>query len=364
MKKEQWIHPKTIVGPPAEGDRYIRRPYLNDEFWREIEKGCHIHFTAPRRVGKTSVMKDLAADTSRGFICIYENVESDDSSQSFYKRLFHLMLNRLNALSKAGRLAKNWLKTIEIESINIVEGEIKFNTKDLDYKNELLGLMSKLQKIQQKVVLFIDEFPEVLKRIRNKEGGDSAIDVLHTLRQIRQEKEFESCKMVIAGSVGLDYIVESLGREAWINDLHPVKIGQLTREEASSLITMLTENATMTIGHEELEYLFSRDLAFATVTRENKDFNDWESRLQPPYLIKKEYVFCRDLLTYIAHRNILSLKEIFDLSIKYDVRDNFIKLLKMLMTDGYLVNSDEKYQFLSPLLKEWWSLQHPSFEIE
>ena len=100
MEIEKWVHPKTIVGPPAEGDRYIRRPYLNDEFWREIEKGCHIHFTAPRRVGKTSVMKDLAANPKMGLNCIYENVESDNTRQKFYGRLFELLVKQLTIMDK------------------------------------------------------------------------------------------------------------------------------------------------------------------------------------------------------------------------------------------------------------------------
>jgi len=29
MNREKWIHPKTIIGPPAEGDRYLRRNAIN-----------------------------------------------------------------------------------------------------------------------------------------------------------------------------------------------------------------------------------------------------------------------------------------------------------------------------------------------
>ncbi len=51
LEEKIWIHPKTITGPPAEGDFFFRRDYINDEFWKEIKKGNHILFVAPRRVG-------------------------------------------------------------------------------------------------------------------------------------------------------------------------------------------------------------------------------------------------------------------------------------------------------------------------
>ena len=55
----KWVKPKTITGPPAEGDKYLRRQYINDVFWDQIKGGEHILISAPRRVGKSSIMKDI-----------------------------------------------------------------------------------------------------------------------------------------------------------------------------------------------------------------------------------------------------------------------------------------------------------------
>ena len=112
MENKNWVHPKTITGPPAEGVSYIRRLELNDEFWREIMKGSHILFTAPRRVGKTSVMKDLVANPPDNFICIYEDVESDQTLQEFFKRLYLLVLNRLSSFDKSKKLIVKTVKSI------------------------------------------------------------------------------------------------------------------------------------------------------------------------------------------------------------------------------------------------------------
>ncbi len=393
VEDNQWIHPKTVTGPPAEGDTYLRRNYINETFWREIEKGNHILFTAPRRVGKTSVMKDLVDNPNKGFICIYKNIESDKTASQFYKRLFELIVNHIGTISKYNKLLGAWIKSIGIEEISIRDGRIKFSDKKTDYKEELLDLIKKLPELNQKVVLFLDEFPEVISAIRKKEGDDAAIDVLHTIREIRHNKSFNHIIFVLAGSIGLEHVVESLDRPKLINDLHPVKIGPLDKNEALKLIEQLTEGATMKLNDEFREALLVKlellvpyfiqlmieycddiaykerrpnleqhdiDAAFIQIVKDNRNLSDWELRLKPPYLMKEEYNFCVEVLTLIAHQSVGSIQELYDHSKLLTDPDNYMNLLKMLIRDGYLLDTMEnRYRFSSPLLKSWWKNQHP-----
>ena len=57
-----WKSPKVIIGKEATGNRYYVRKELEDEIWEEIKKGNNILLVAPRRVGKTSIMKSLASN--------------------------------------------------------------------------------------------------------------------------------------------------------------------------------------------------------------------------------------------------------------------------------------------------------------
>jgi hypothetical protein len=397
MENTNWIHPKTVTGTPAEGQTYLRRNYINEEFWREILKGNHILFTAPRRVGKTSVMKDLVANPEKGYLCIYENVESDYTSRQFYKRLYHLIINRIGTAQKSKKLFEKWIKTIGIEEIS-VEGNIKFKEKTIDYKDELLLLIAKLPDLNQKVVLFLDEFPEVISAIRKKEGDDPAIEVLHTIREIRHNKKFNHVTFVLAGSIGLEHVVESLDRIKLINDLHPVKIEPLNKAEATQLIRQITKGATINLKDEIIEALLSKlellvpyfiqlmiefcdvnlfkelrpqvekkdiDSVFLQIFKDNSKLSDWESRLKPPYLNKEEYNFCVSLLSLIAQISVIPVQQIFNLAHKHKMTGSYMNLLKMLLRDGYLLEiSEHKYRFASPLLQSWWKNQHPSFEIE
>jgi len=55
--KRDWIEPKIIIGKDATGKYYYRREEIEGEIWTEIKKGNNVLIAAPRRVGKTSVMK-------------------------------------------------------------------------------------------------------------------------------------------------------------------------------------------------------------------------------------------------------------------------------------------------------------------
>ncbi|MFA5974246.1 MAG: ATP-binding protein [Lentimicrobiaceae bacterium] len=392
MQTENWIHPNTITGPPAEGVSYIRRPNLNQEFWRELKKGSHILFTAPRRVGKTSVMKDLVANPPDGFVCIYEDVESDQTLQEFYKRLYFLILNRLGSFEKSKKILERWLKSRGIEEISM-EGSVKFKEKKLDYKEELLQLIKHLPELDKRVVLFLDEFPEVISAIRRNESTDNAIELLHTIREIRLNKDFNHCTLVLAGSIGLEHVVESLDRLKLINDLHPVYIEPLTRDEAKLLISQITKGATIQWDRVHTETLLDRikllipyflqlmieecdnilfkknrreleneDIgnAFEEIIRKNENLNDWKDRLKLPYIEKDESSFCKKILTILSHANSISIQEIYNEAKSMTEPDNYMNLIKMLIRDGYITEASEgNFRFSSPLLQAWWKKQHP-----
>ena len=44
--------------------------------WQKLELGAHVLMTAPRRVGKTSLMRELERDPRNGWIVAYADVEA------------------------------------------------------------------------------------------------------------------------------------------------------------------------------------------------------------------------------------------------------------------------------------------------
>ncbi len=395
-KESNWIHPKTITGPPAEGDYFFRRDYINDEFWKEIEKGSHVLFIAPRRVGKTSVMKDLVKNKKVGFLCRYDNIEADCNQNQLFKRIFLLLINELNTVNKVKKKIGNWLKGRGIAEIN-VDGSVKFISKKIDYKTELLSVLGELKSIDQRVVLFLDEFPEVINAIARNDGKEKAIETLHTIREIRYDDDFSNFILVLAGSIGLDNVVNDLDRPKLINDLHRIKLPALSKEEARQMIRQITKGATMEIKAEQEIYIINKlgqlipyfiqsmieecnrilqrdscrpllenkdvDLAFNHLLKQDENLKDWKSRLKEPYLTKNKFSFCNNILTHCAHKDKIFIQEIYDISAKWKQQEDYMELMQMLVRDGYLFEEKETYVFLSPLLKAWWKRQHPEYEL-
>ncbi|MBK7634642.1 MAG: hypothetical protein IPJ13_10365 [Saprospiraceae bacterium] len=82
---------KTIIGTAAEGNKYFQRKRIESLILRALRKGNFVHFTAPRRTGKTSILKELANETYEDLACIYQDIESDKTSADLYKRLIKLI---------------------------------------------------------------------------------------------------------------------------------------------------------------------------------------------------------------------------------------------------------------------------------
>src|SRR5258708_9494497 len=129
-----WIHPGTITGDAATDEQYLRRDYINEYFWREVKKGNHILFVAPRRVGKSSIMKDLAENCPEGFVCIYQSIEGVSSRNEFYRRLFELILQCVDR-SKIKQAKEFIEKCMEKFSIKVISKfGIVLDSLEIDYE--------------------------------------------------------------------------------------------------------------------------------------------------------------------------------------------------------------------------------------
>jgi hypothetical protein len=390
-----WISPNTITGDAATHDRYLRRLEINDYFWREVEKGNHILFVAPRRVGKTSIMVDLANNPPAGYACIYQNIEGVKSRNEFFQRLFHLILQCIqrSPLKEAKSFLDRCLKKYSITEIT--KSGLKFSKGQIDYETELRILIPELKEAKVHTVIFLDEFAEVISKL-NKQGKEAdAIDILHTLREMRSDTDFRHFTLVFAGSIGLQFVIKAIDRPKLINDLHPVHTPALKPEQAKTLVKQLTSGATLQISDEAMDYLNARihhllpyyiqlmleeldligrekeqpivtnnmiDEAFTKVLQKNKNFEDWIERLkeyQPAF-----FPFINDLLKHAAHKNSITIQEIYNKAIadKYKREEDYMDFVDQLSNEGYWTETrPQVYEFISPFLKQFWLKKYPVY---
>jgi hypothetical protein len=390
-----WKSPNTITGDAATHERYLRRPEINDYFWREVEKGNHILFVAPRRVGKSSIMMDLAENPPEGYSCIYQNIEGVKSRNEFFQRLFHLILQCIqrSTIKEAKSFLSRCFKKYSITEVN--KSGIKIASGTIDFETELRILLPELKDAKIHTVIFLDEFAEVISKLNKQNAHGDAIDILHTLREIRSDEDFRYFTLVFAGSIGLQFVIKSIDRPKLINDLHPIITRDLTPEQAKDLIRQLTRGATLQLSNDVLDHLNKRlhhllpyylqlmleeldligremnqpvvtkamvDDAFDRVLRKNKNFEDWIERLREYQL--DSFSFINELLKHAAHRNGISIQEIYDKAIqdKYGRGEDYMDFVDQLCNEGYWTETrTHVYEFISPFLKQFWIKKYPIY---
>ncbi|NQU86349.1 MAG: hypothetical protein HQ541_11360 [Mariniphaga sp.] len=386
MKK--WIHPKTKTGDAVTGEYYLRRQKINDLFWSYIEKRSDVLFVAPRRIGKSSIMKDLVASAPKNYYCIYKNIEGATTKNLFYKRIFEMLIQRLSWTKKNIAFVTSWISKYDIKKIG--KDSIELGKSPKVYQKEVFGLLNEVAKEGLIVILFIDEFVEVILNLRNKGNTEDAISILHELREIRHNSDLKNIIFVYAGSIGLHYIVKEIGRPKLINDLEPLNIDPLTIPEAKQLINRLTKGATIQYDKKNQEYLINKiehlipyfiqlmiaeinviafkndsenintdliDIAFTSATKNTANFDDWVKRLKD--YLKTNYSFINHILTYCAHKGKINIQEIYDSAVEYEKNENYKELIDELVKDGYLYEKNNVYQFLSPFIKNYWLYKNP-----
>lgn len=390
---EEWVHPNTITGDAATDERYLRRDRINEYFWREVMKGNHILFVAPRRVGKTSIMKDLAGNCPEGFVCIYENIEGVASRNEFYRRLFELILQcvRRSKIKQAKDFIERCTKKYSITEIS--KSGIKFGIQNVDYEKEIRDLIPELTQATVHAVIFLDEFSEVIHKLKKSGLHQDAIDILHTLREIRSDDDFRHFTVVYAGSIGLEFVIKQIDRPKLINDLHPIQLNALTDHEANLLIERLTKGATIRLTEnirgylkKKISYLlpyylqlmiegvdeiaFERktpniseeiiDTAFQNVLKDKKNFEDWLIRLKEYQLV--QFPFINDILKHTAYHGQITVQEVYAKAEKFGRSEDYMDFIEQLLHDGYLAEPQKHiYQFISPLLQQFWLQKYPVY---
>ncbi|MEZ0483545.1 AAA family ATPase [Fibrella aquatica] len=388
---------RNRVGSPVEGEDFFGREVELITAWELLEAENHLLISAPRRVGKTSLVRHLVKDAEvRGWKALFVNVEGEDSEIGFVRQLVEGLKEQKNWIGKAKdstvKAVTNLLQSLEVEVKADDIGSVKVNwsqTKATDLKVQLAELLRQMGD----GLIVIDELPVMLNRMANAENGKSRTEsFLHWLRAFRQLPGIQ-VRWVFCGSIGLDSFTERLGVVKTINDLYDFPLGAFSSTTADLFLDELGKAEQIQLSPDVrqeiirqvgwplpyyLQLIFSKlkiiarskgsqqaatiaDVSSAFTQAANySKLSTWLERLDEQ-LSLDDARLAKGLLDMLCRqekgrkRAHIEQYLIGSLHIPIDLaKDSAAKLLKMLERDGYLVTEAGIYAFRSPLLRMFW----------
>jgi predicted AAA+ superfamily ATPase len=116
---------KNSLGNPARGDAFFQRDKIIKKIYRVLDTGTSKYLSAPRRVGKTSILKNLEDFPKEGYCFVYIITESVYDENDFFKVLFEGLLksDAIKSFSKMSIKFKEGLTSIlsKVKSIDVIE---------------------------------------------------------------------------------------------------------------------------------------------------------------------------------------------------------------------------------------------------
>ena len=400
---------KIVDGKFVTGEDFLEtRQFLVEKLRNLLMDNRSVLIDAPRRFGKTSIIKEFmfqeSETPSSDFSPLYFNLQHVDSIDAFCKNLFSKMLE----LDKVQKLIRSFSsKGIDfinqiaglIPKVKIPEFEIELGKiiRDSDFDtwtNNISKLLSGLGGKGGNIVFFLDEFPDMILNLLKTRPENSIQEVnklLAWLRSIRHESENGSHTFVFTGSVNLIYTLDKIGAEHYINDLEPLRVPVMKRDEAEFLMKSLLPSCGISPAPDSLDYIKSlitggppyygqliaqwlcderpestletkqtKSIIETMIKSDGTGLSHFRKRLSE-FFPATELSRARKSLKVLCHADTMPEESLFDTYFATDCdRGAFDPVLRRLIYEGYVMRdseSDGALRFVSPLLKRWWAFR-------
>jgi hypothetical protein len=380
---------KTNPGGIVAVSETIGRGEFCQACWRALDQQS-IRITAERRAGKTTVIRMLRAappgDTRTTFRDVGGLARVAEFVEFCMRDLEEVMKDETSfatGLRKFFKALGGWE----------IGGVIKIPTAAApEWKHILENCFREVSRVtNDRVVLFWDEMPWMLQKMKEREGEATVIDLLDTLRGIRQT--YPHIRMVYTGSIGFHHVISKLESAGYVSapnsDMRLINVPPLSEADSVELATGLFQGegiavqdiqATAKCIHEltggvpfyvhhviaELANVGHASPAEAVkvVMRALTDPNDpWELRHLASRL--KSYYGSRvgeaiAVLNTLAEADQMLGFEELQLGLAIPVaKPELTEMLRGLQQDHYVLQEGDtefRYGFASALSKRWWRL--------
>jgi hypothetical protein len=384
---------KANPGGQIATDAVVGRQPLLAVLWETIEQQSLV-MTAERRIGKTTLIRMMAARPAPGWLPVLQDLERCHSAAEFAMTVYREVHQFLGRSGKATRRVKELLAALggtEVGGLFRLPDQAKTPWKDV-LTQSVEDLVHENQASDKRLLFLWDEMPFMLASIRDREGEQTAMEVLDLLRALRQTHG--SLRMVVTGSIGLHHVLSSLRDKDYnnspLNDMAAIAVPPLQEADAAQLAELLIEGeclkapdpkaTALAIARESDCFPFylhhivkalkirgleaTPDNVARVVASHLVDANDpWELlhyRQRIPTYYRNDQEAARLILDDLAGRDTSSVNELLAMlkgASTFDDRERLLRVLSLLERDHYLKrDEDGRFRFQFPLIRRWWKI--------
>jgi hypothetical protein len=383
------IEPTVGNWTPEEG--FFNREHERANLVERIEAGANVSLVAPRRVGKTSLLRAVARDLDHKFACLFIDLEAASTAEEAVREIAEAA-QRHKALASR---VKEWLSALKPSAtLSTPVGEVGIDLREalqVDWQRRGHQLVEGLVRDNGGVVLFIDELPILVRALLREPvepNQRSPADVFMSwLRKLTQEHRGK-LRIVMTGSIGLGPMLDRARLSATVNAFEHLTLKPWDTEVTVAALralalhtkTPLTEagarRMTELLGigvpyHVQLFFKHVRDDArqqrltsieapeVDTVWNErllvdHTDLPHWEQRLHAA-VDDGHGTLAERLLTAAALHEPLTTAAALAL---HPDESDLKAILAVLEHDGYLARGEGTWYFPNRLLHAWWARKH------
>ena len=397
----------------VDGDRFFNRKAEIDTLTERVRDGIHTLLTAPRRMGKTSLVRESLRRLANeeGFETIFIDLEDASDTADAIAEIAARSRTARGAWNRIRTCFSDGLRTLgdRVDSVTVSELRVQLRA-EINFGNQWRRgdeIFSALAENEKLVVLAIDELPILVNRLLRgnsdaitPEGTRAADEFMSWLRKNGQEHRGRVV-MILSGSVGLEPILRKAGLSAQVNIYAPLDLKPWTEDVAVDCLAALAETYGVDLPlevrrdmcrrlrhlvphhiqqffdhmHEHLRRENKTEASLADVKRVYEDemlsvrgqvdLEHYEGRLRM-VLGMEEYRIALALLTeasvsggFLSDDSVeLYRRSVEETGQADDPRIMIENVLHLLEHDGYLERQGGGYRFVSGLLENWWHARH------
>ncbi len=403
----------------VDGDRFFDREVEIKALSSRVRDGTHTLLTAQRRMGKTSLIRELfrrmSIEGSSETIFVDLEGASDPadaiaeigvqsmSAQGVWRRIKSRFANILPEVEFGAR--------VDAMAAADVRVKLRAGIDSGTWRHKGDDVMAALAANERPVVLAIDELPILVNHLLKghdhritSERTEATDEFLSWLRKNGQAHRGRIC-MILSGSVSLEPILRQAGLSAKANIFAPLDLKPWDEETASACLAALAktygrdlppavrhdmcrrlrchvphhvqqffeclDEHLIRVGRreaslEDVERVYTGEMLGA---RGQMDLDHYETRLRMVFGVGG-YRVALEMLTeaavnggLLSNRAIDRYRAYFPVQARNSPNDEtgsvpIEDVLHMLQHDGYLASEGNGYRFVSGLLEDWWRARH------